>query len=368
MKKLLIIVSVVLMLGLFVNAWAAITDYSFSQGTGTYTAATGTAVLVGSDDGTSGPANIGFTFTYDGTAYTQFTINANGHIRLGTAFPTGAYSAVSTATNTAAISPMNRDGASSGGVIVQTIGSAPNRVCVIEFLNWWLYYGSASNLMTMQIKLAETTNTVQFLYNGAVAVSAYTGQLGLRGVSTAATNFQNRTTATSWAATTAGATSSATMAWSATSYPANGYYYMWTPPVAGSAPNPASIVSPANAGTNVEGIATLNWTSGGGLPTGYRLSFGTNNPPTNIVNNSDMGAVTTYDPTPNMAYNTTYYWQVVPYNAFGNAAACPVWSFTTMADPTITTFPYTQTFDAVPPLGWSGAGGTFNWMLYNSNR
>jgi len=38
-------------------------------------------------------------------------------------------------------------------------------------------------------------------------------------------------------------------------------------------PNPANIVSPANNSTGILPTATLNWASGGGLPTGYKLNF-----------------------------------------------------------------------------------------------
>ena len=46
---------------------------------------TGSTQLVasGQDDGVSVVTNIGFTFTYAGTAYTQFSVNANGLMRLG---------------------------------------------------------------------------------------------------------------------------------------------------------------------------------------------------------------------------------------------------------------------------------------------
>ena len=39
----------------------------------------------------------------------------------------------------------------------------------------------------------------------------------------------------------------------------------------------------------------------------------------------------TYNPTPDMLLNTTYYWKVVPFNGGGRCAGAPVWSFTTLA-------------------------------------
>ncbi|NCA86696.1 MAG: T9SS type A sorting domain-containing protein [Clostridia bacterium] len=122
-----------------------------------------------------------------------------------------------------------------------------------------------------------------------------------------------------------------------------------------SVPNCAIVTAPANAATGVAANALLQWASGGGLPTGYTLYFGTNNPPTNIVNGTDVGNVITYTPASPLAYSTTYYWQVVAYNVQGSATGCSVWSFTTMADPSITTLPYMESFDGTTfaPSGWT---------------
>lgn len=122
-------------------------------------------------------------------------------------------------------------------------------------------------------------------------------------------------------------------------------------------PNAAILSSPANGANLVSLLATLNWQSGGGVPSGYKLSLGTNNPPTNILNNSDLGMVNSYDPPGTLTPATTYYWTITPYNANGNAANCPVWSFTTHGDPTVSSLPYNQNWDAVTipalPFDWT---------------
>ncbi len=137
-------------------------------------------------------------------------------------------------------------------------------------------------------------------------------------------------------------------------------------------PNCATLVSPADAAANVPVGATLNWASGGGAPTGYKLYFGTDNPPTNIVNGTNLGNVTTYDPTPDMSYSTIYYWQVVPTNDNGDATGCAVWSFTTGPDPTVTVFPFTEGFEgaAFPPYGWTVIDNNADndkWILSTTN-
>ncbi len=102
-------------------------------------------------------------------------------------------------------------------------------------------------------------------------------------------------------------------------------------------PNPAVCVSPANAANAVIVSSSLNWSDGGGFTNGYKLNFGTDGngttPPTSVANNLDMGTNLTYSLTAHMAFNTTYYWQVIPYNSGGNASNCPIWSFTTHSAP-----------------------------------
>ncbi|HPJ63768.1 fibronectin type III domain-containing protein, partial [Lentimicrobium sp.] len=129
-------------------------------------------------------------------------------------------------------------------------------------------------------------------------------------------------------------------------------------------PNCATLVSPADAATNVPVGATLNWASGGGAPTGYKLYFGAGSLPGTPV---DLGLVTTYDPAGDMDYSTTYYWKVVPYNDNGDATDCATWSFTTGPDPTVTVFPFTEGFEGAtfPPYGWSQitVSGTSPWIM-----
>ncbi|MBK6835858.1 MAG: T9SS type A sorting domain-containing protein [Bacteroidetes bacterium] len=73
---------------------------------------------------------------------------------------------------------------------------------------------------------------------------------------------------------------------------------------------------------------TWNAPAAGSAPTGYKLYFGTDNPPTNIVNGTDLGAVLTYAAS-GLSNSTTYYWQIVPTNAQGDASGCSIQNFTT---------------------------------------
>ncbi|GAB3876783.1 hypothetical protein GCM10028824_35170 [Hymenobacter segetis] len=156
---------------------------------GTYTdlAATGTAIATANtDDANSAAQPIGFTFTYNGTAFTQFVLNTNGFLKLGATAPSAAdlflpesgtatqedpiYSADAADVNI--IAPFNFDltaGSAAGGTEyrVATTGTAPNRVCTIQWKNvadktleYDLQYGS----MNFQVKLYETTGNIEFVY------------------------------------------------------------------------------------------------------------------------------------------------------------------------------------------------------------
>ncbi len=107
-------------------------------------------------------------------------------------------------------------------------------------------------------------------------------------------------------------------------------------------PNPAINPEPANAATGIGSDPILCWMSGGGLPSGYNLWLGTDNPPTNIINGADLGNVIRYTPDA-LNYSQTYYWKIVPYNIIGSAANCPVWSFSTAE--AIDTYPHIYGFE-----------------------
>lgn len=138
-------------------------------------------------------------------------------------------------------------------------------------------------------------------------------------------------------------------------------------------PSPAAAVTPLDEAQNVGINTKLMWNHTGGSPTGYRLWFGTNYPPSNIASNL-VTTSTSYTPITYLEYGTTYYWRIVPFNDNGNAIDCPIWSFQTMPDPSITEFPYLQGFEGSwPPSGWThhsgnlvdpivlGAAGSSQW-------
>jgi hypothetical protein len=141
-------------------------------------------------------------------------------------------------------------------------------------------------------------------------------------------------------------------------------------------PNPAQPIYPADNATSVDIMMGLNlqWANGGGSPDAYRVYFGQTNPPTTLIN--DTTGTSSWVPSV-LNYSTVYYWKVIPYNQYGtDSANCPVWKFTTMADPT-KNLPWSENFDALTqttgytyPLGWSYQNfltGQTNWDLIVNN-
>ncbi|MFT6843895.1 MAG: hypothetical protein ACJAUV_000062 [Flavobacteriales bacterium] len=62
---------------------------------------------------------------------------------------------------------------------------------------------------------------------------------------------------------------------------------------------------------------------------GYKLFLGSDDPPTNLENGTDLGNVTSYMLSAPLLINTTYSWQVIPYNADRGAIGCGVLTFET---------------------------------------
>ncbi len=186
---------------------------------GTYTSLTAAAstdiATPNTDDANSAPQSIGFSFRYDGQAFTQFVLNTNGFIRLGdmppsapdlfmtansTMYPGGPFASTDPA-DVNLIAPFNADlqqGTSPTAYRVATTGTAPNRVCTIQWTNVAdkltppiPYIGNAE----FQVKLHETTNIIDFVYGPFVSsgtfVSFRTSIAGLKSTNGFVTVWKN---------------------------------------------------------------------------------------------------------------------------------------------------------------------------------
>jgi len=204
--------------------------------TGTYTdiTATGTAIATANtDDANSTAQNIGFSFSYNNVSFTQFVLNTNGVIRLGSAAPSTTQLYYDNSGDTGVdplqsadpadvnlLMPFNFDlipGSGTGGTDyrVLTSGTAPNRVCTIQWRNVADKPGTGSDAangtqyanFSFQLKLYETTNTVEFVYGQATA-GATAGtrfpNVGLKGSGLASGQLAlaMKTATTPWSGTT----------------------------------------------------------------------------------------------------------------------------------------------------------------------
>ena len=131
---------------------------------------TGTTSLIttGADDAASTVTGIGFTFTFDGVAYTQFSASTNGLIRLG-ATVVGATTYGIGQASQALIAPFAGDleMKSSGKIHFKLIGTAPNRTLVVEFLEMGLDYTGTFTTPgdgSFQARLYESSNVIEFVY------------------------------------------------------------------------------------------------------------------------------------------------------------------------------------------------------------
>ena len=99
-------------------------------------------------------------------------------------------------------------------------------------------------------------------------------------------------------------------------------------PIPTTAPNCATVTATPNA-TCGNFATILTWNLVDGVD-GYYLSLGTTAGGTDIINNESIGDVNTYSYTG--SFNTTYFYTLTPFNAFGSATGCVEQSFATFVD------------------------------------
>jgi hypothetical protein len=221
-----------------------VSTYTFTQFSGTYSGISGTEIIADNEDSySSALTNIGFDFEYHGTTFTQFSASSNGFITLGakpSAYTTAAMSSIA---NSIALG--TRDGAIDGNVEYLLSGTIPDRVLTVQYDFYSIYCYNDDDEVKAQIKLYETTNEIEIVYKQGFRSSTYTCQVGINGAATS--DFNVRTTTADWSATTVGATNTATMTWSTSSYPASKQTYRWTPPdPCTGTPAPGNTVSSTN--------------------------------------------------------------------------------------------------------------------------
>lgn len=149
----------------------------------------GTTDVFGVDQPNSSVSiGIGFNFIYAGTSYSNINITTEGTAILGTPSLSSTNQDLYTpATPQILLAPwwddqeLNYTSFPNGKIQYLTTGSSPNRVFTIEW-NKVNISGSTGTFFTYQVKLYETTNVIEFIYDtanlGAIDSSA---SIGIKG-------------------------------------------------------------------------------------------------------------------------------------------------------------------------------------------
>jgi hypothetical protein len=273
------------------QASAQVANYTFANTTGTYTALTGgTTWQSGTQLNTnaiSGQIPLGFTFRYNNKEYTSIAISNNGFIVFGNDLPAATVTStpISQPSNTATatdkmdgvVSGLARDFLAStrAGAVPTIQYGASGSDFVIQFTDLCRngLGGTASERVTFQIRLTQTTNVITIIYGSMVVDTAISAgmQVGLRGASyydwkslsstsTTGTAWSNPTVnnSTGTSAHTNGLPFSNTNASYTTCFPTSGRTYTFTPPTSLGSPTYASIPATQNFDSWVNGNNTAD--------------------------------------------------------------------------------------------------------------
>jgi hypothetical protein len=144
--------------------------YSFSAEVGNYTSISGTRVNTLENDDVTTVIPLGMTFQFAGSNYTSILASSNGWVAFD---PLSSDSRRSNdlSTSEKVLAPLWDDlaaGHSTSSAVYGVSGIAPNRVFTLEWQNWSWYYFCNCNAVSFQLKLYESTNVVEFVYQQGV--------------------------------------------------------------------------------------------------------------------------------------------------------------------------------------------------------
>jgi hypothetical protein len=233
--------------GLICSGAKATIAYAFTALPGLYVPLAGATVINelygGSDAVVSAPYAMGFSFSYDGTAYTDFQVSDNGCLFFGNSVPPGdpvsgdaiLPNDLSIANSTRPFAaPLWDDHAVWGNASYLLTGTSPNRVLTVEWNQMdWKYnvaaFGGTHNNISFQVKLYETTNVIEFIYNpeagtlaGCPGLGCASASIGLAGSAAGDYYSLNNSGAAPLASKSLNTTTISTK-------PAAGQTYRWTP-------------------------------------------------------------------------------------------------------------------------------------------
>lgn len=176
----LLFLCMVMLTGVFAQG-QSLANYAFSTASNAslYDLSSGaTDYLTGLRDDAAGTVQpIGFPFLFMGNAYTYWSANSNGQMELHTSSGASAISSNQSAlvANRAILAPFTGDNECGNGMRYKLVGTAPNRILVIEWNQFYIYYSNLNNAGNMQVWLHEGTGQVDYVY-GTIFNSSTTSQ------------------------------------------------------------------------------------------------------------------------------------------------------------------------------------------------
>ena len=246
----------ILSVALSLPTWAQVNaTYTFSQSNGTYTPITGGTVLLAQSptfisDVLYPSQPIGFSFVFNGTAYTSVGVSDNGYIWFGTGSPLLAnYAPLTNPLNNlggtgvidGSVAILGRNlnarnaSAPLGEIQTKTIGIAPNRVFVIQYASFYGNGLGTSVQYNAQIQLNEVDNSISLAYGtfsmaggSSSAINTINFEVGVRGI--ASNDIHMRSITTSWAASAKSTNNTQRATLKPTVFPASGLTFTFTPP------------------------------------------------------------------------------------------------------------------------------------------
>ena len=277
-------------------------------------AGSGAIVSGYNDDNASGLANIGFNFDFMGTLYTQFSVNSNGQMRLGS---TIVASNASIAASAPLIAPMAGDNSAGLAGDLDPIsyvvtGTAPNRILKIQWKNFNIQYSSTATGGNMQVWLYETTGNIDMIYGAMTCNTAVSRSTYIASSNTATTaGFITLSATPTFTLTATAITNSFSVGNIANLYSAtNGSrrVFTFTPSIIPTAPTWA--VTPFTPVTQTG--MTLNWVDNASNEFGYGIFRSDDAGLTYNFIAATAATATTYAAT-GLIPGNTYYWKVAAY-------------------------------------------------------
>ena len=238
MKLLLRLCAFALIMTIGVSpAYSVLDDYIFTQEVDEYTAITsGTQLYDGSsnaDDNTWTNNSIGFTFYFNGSSFTSFSVSTNGYLQFGASITSTWSGGLSNGGNNT-LAPLSRDlyfySTNSAELRFQTTGTSPHRVCTIQWKNV-SYISESGATYNFQIKLFEQSNNIQFVYGDMNVSTARQVQVGMRGSSTSSSDIKSRivTSGThTWSTSGTSTLTASQCNLQSSLYPDDGLVYEWS--------------------------------------------------------------------------------------------------------------------------------------------